>query len=77
LYFRGEILNTEIAFFSNVKEIRIIRWFSLDFNLLTILSIFIIHCYTFKLLIFFFWFLCVLKLFILSQQIKSDSCWTT
>jgi hypothetical protein len=30
-----------LYFFLNVKEIRIIRWFSLDFNLLTILSIFI------------------------------------
>ena len=41
MYFKGAILNTKIIFVSNVKEIRIIRWVSLDFNLLTILSIFI------------------------------------
>ena len=40
MYFKGEIVNTctWIVFFYNVKEIKIVRWFSLDFNLLTILD---------------------------------------
>jgi len=52
-----------MVLFSKVKEIRKIKWFSLDFNLLTILFDFhfiIMQYYIFKLLICFFWFLCIL-----------------